>query len=132
MTAPPDAPLVVVQPDPRPHVVSLALRGDLDYDTGDEVLDAVRRALSERPDARALLLDCRGLADVDSTGLSVLLQVHRLAARREIGFRLENPPSALERLLTVTGTLEHLTSPAPALPSAETGQAASESPGSGA
>nr|WP_237518730.1 STAS domain-containing protein [Streptomyces sp. SID5910] len=102
--------------------------GDLDYDTGDAVLDTVQRALREHEGVRELRLDCRELGAVDSTGLSVLLQLHRLACRDRIGFRLEDIGPALKRLLDVTGTYEHLTTPDPDVAAAESSaEATSES-----
>ncbi|MEU6105461.1 STAS domain-containing protein [Streptomyces flaveolus] len=118
MTAPPDTPVVVL-PATHPHIVRLALLGDLDHDHGDAVLDAAQRALHERPETRELQLDCRGLGAVDSTGLSVLLLIHRLACRGRISFHLDDIGPALKRLLDITGTYEHLTASHPEASEAE-------------
>ncbi|MEU3661440.1 STAS domain-containing protein [Streptomyces sp. NPDC032940] len=118
MTASPDTPVVVL-PTPHPHSVRLALLGDLDYDNGDLVLEAVQRALREHDGVRELRLDCRELRAVDSTGLSVLLLMHRLARRDGIGFHLDAIGPALKRLLDITGTYEHLTTAHPDVAAAE-------------
>ncbi|MFC9973290.1 STAS domain-containing protein [Spirillospora sp. NPDC127200] len=97
-----------------PHTLLLALHGDLDYGTGDEVLQTARLALREHEGVRELRLDCRELGMVDSTGLSVLLQIHRDACEGGVGFHLDDTGPLLERLLHLTGTYEHLTTARPA------------------
>ncbi|MEU9591694.1 STAS domain-containing protein [Streptomyces sp. NPDC048193] len=127
MTVSPDTPVVLV-PTTHPHTVCLALTGDLDYDNGDSVLHTARLALRDQQDARELRLDCRELGAVDSTGLSVLLQIHRLACRDGIGFHLDGIGPTLKRLLDITGTYEHLTTPRPDTSATEpSGEATSES-----
>ncbi|MGI5163669.1 STAS domain-containing protein [Spirillospora sp. CA-253888] len=111
-----------------PRTLVLALSGDLDYDTGGEVLQTARLALREHEGVRELRLDCRGLGMVDSTGLSVLLQIRRDACEDGIGLHLDAIGPQLERLLRLTGTYEYLTAPVPAAPPAEP---ASETHGSG-
>lgn len=91
-----------------PHTVRMALTGDLDYDTCEDLLDRVRRALREHEGTEHLRLDCRELETVDSMGLSTLLQIHRTAGQDGIGFHLDNIGPALRRLLELTGTYEHL------------------------
>ncbi|MFI6520596.1 STAS domain-containing protein [Spirillospora sp. NPDC050679] len=103
-----------------PHTLVLALSGDLDYGTGDEVLQTARLALRGHEGVRELRLDCRELGMVDSTGLSVLLQVHRDASEDGVGFHLDDMGPLLERLLHLTGTYEHLTTARPAEPSSDT------------
>ncbi|WP_367125891.1 STAS domain-containing protein [Streptomyces phytohabitans] len=103
-----------------PSTVVLALSGELDYDTSGELVGQVEEALTGQPDLRELLLDCRGLELVDSMGLSALLRAHRAATARGVRFRLDHRSTGLERMLTVTGTFEHLTATTPP-PSAEAG-----------
>ncbi|WP_121750968.1 STAS domain-containing protein [Streptomyces sp. E2N166] len=111
MTTSPDADPTAASPSVAgPHIVRLALDGDLDYDTCGELLLRVRLALHERADVEDLRLDCRELGVVDSTGLSTLLQIHRSACQAGIGFHLDNIGPALKRLLELTGTYEHLSS----------------------
>ncbi|GAA3487120.1 STAS domain-containing protein [Streptomyces cremeus] len=91
------------------RTLRLALRGDLDYDHADLLLDVVREELAGRPGLRALRLDCAELTAVDSMGLSVLLMVHRVTTAAGIGLHLDHRTPALERLLQITGTRDHLT-----------------------
>ncbi|AOW90739.1 STAS domain-containing protein [Streptomyces olivaceus] len=111
MTASPHPRPVTIEPSAGPDELLLSLAGDLDYETADEALASVRRTLEERAGLGVLRLDCRKLDLVDSMGLSVLLQIHRLAGRAGMGFHLDNPGPTLVRLLEITGTYEHLTSP---------------------
>ncbi|WP_369214972.1 STAS domain-containing protein [Streptomyces flavofungini] len=89
--------------------MSVSLRGDLDYDTSDDVLQRVHSALHEQRDAKALRLDCADLKMIDSMGLSTLLQLQRTASRSGITFHLDNIGPALKQLLDMTGTYEYLT-----------------------
>ncbi|MER5767068.1 STAS domain-containing protein [Streptomyces sp. NPDC001985] len=110
MTTSPDA-----TPSPAgphgPRTVSLALSGDLDYDTFGELLRRVRTALDERRDVEELRLNCRELEVVDSMGLSALLQIHRSACGEGVAFHLDDIGPGLRRLLELTGTYDHLTTP---------------------
>ncbi|MFC8920661.1 STAS domain-containing protein [Streptomyces sp. NPDC057116] len=134
MTASPEAHPVVVQPDTGRHLLRLALFGDLDYDSGEEILHLVRQALGAHKEAHELVLDCRELRLVDSMGLSVLLQVHRDASEGGRRCHLEAVGPSLERLLRITGTFDHLTAPGPASasPSTSRSQAACDTRHSGA
>lgn len=83
--------------------------GDLDYVTTRDVVEKVSRLLAEQPELRQLRLDCSGLTFCDSAGLSGLLQIHRRASHAGVWLHLDDRPPHLERMLQVTGTLEHLT-----------------------
>ncbi|SEO71915.1 STAS domain-containing protein [Actinacidiphila rubida] len=82
---------------------SLRLAGDLDYDTGDELVAHVSRCLAAHPDLRELRVDCAELRFCDSTGLSALLMIHRLTSAGNVRLRVDGPPPFLERMLTTTG-----------------------------
>ncbi|MEV7085496.1 STAS domain-containing protein [Streptomyces sp. NPDC093085] len=89
-------------------VLRLELHGYLDHDTADRFLADATARLTDAPDARLLRLDCAGLGGLDSMGLSVLLMLHRRTAAAGVRLRLDHRTAALERMLTVTGTLDHL------------------------
>jgi anti-anti-sigma factor len=111
VTAFPDADPVVTPVPAGPHTVCLAVTGDLDYGTCNELIEQVYLALCDRDDVRELRLDCREAGLVDSMGLSALLQVRRSTGRDGIGFHLDNVGPALRRLLELTGTHEYLSTP---------------------
>ncbi|MFE9030947.1 STAS domain-containing protein [Streptomyces iakyrus] len=109
-----------------PHTVRLALTGDLDYDTCGELLQRVRTALDGGGGVEELHLDCGALGTVDSMGLSTLLQIHRSAGRQGIAFHLDDIGPALRRLLGLTGTYEHLTTPGQSEPPGTSGPPVAE------
>ncbi|MFE9407124.1 STAS domain-containing protein [Streptomyces sp. NPDC006530] len=90
--------------------VRIELRGDLDYDNADLLLEAVTDKLTAHPRLRDLHLGCAGLGAVDSTGLSILLMVRRRTDAAHVSLHLEDMTPALDRLLTITGSREYLTS----------------------
>ncbi len=83
--------------------------GDLDYVTTRGVVETVSRLLGEQPDLRHLRVDCSGLTFCDSAGLSGLLQIHQRTSRAGVQLHLDDRPAHLERILQITGTLEHFT-----------------------
>ncbi|MGW3511794.1 STAS domain-containing protein [Streptomyces sp. NPDC000994] len=97
----------------RGSVVVVGVGGDLDYLTRGQLLDAVTAVLTRRHAARHPVADVRlefsRLESVDSSGLSVLLQIRRLVVEAGVALHLDERPAVLERLLDMTGTLELLT-----------------------
>ncbi|MFF0967008.1 STAS domain-containing protein [Streptomyces sp. NPDC003703] len=114
MPTTPDAAFLRILPSTDPDTLCLALVGDLDHETGDDVLDEIREALRGCDGVRGLRLDCREVATADSAGLAVLLQLHRDTHEAGLGFRLDRTGPRLERLLRITGTYEYLTGASPA------------------
>lgn len=90
----------------------LRVAGDLDYDTGDELIQHARGCLDAHPELHDLHLDFADLRFCDSTGLSALLMVHRTTTAANIRLHLDNPPDFLERILATTG-VRRLFLPAP-------------------
>ncbi|CAM5282413.1 sulfate transporter [Streptomyces xanthochromogenes] len=89
--------------------VRIELLGDLDYDNADLLLEAVTAKLAAHPRLRELHLGCAGLGSVDSTGLSVLLMIRRRTDAAKVLLYLQDRVLALDRLLTITGSLDYLT-----------------------
>lgn len=89
--------------------VCLRIHGDLDWDSADDLTEAARRCLEADRTPRLLRLDCGKVTQCDSMGLAALLVIHRLAAAAGTPLRLDHRPEALERLLELTGTLDHFT-----------------------
>ncbi|MEV7416064.1 STAS domain-containing protein [Streptomyces sp. NPDC089919] len=97
--------------------------GELDHSSAHLLLDAAARALGGHPDARELRLDCAGVTGIDALGLSNLLMLRRRTDAAGVRLYLENRSARLERLLELTGTLEHLTGTVAEGEPAEDGQA---------
>ncbi|MCX4238543.1 STAS domain-containing protein [Streptomyces ortus] len=108
MTMLPPAPLRLTTVDTE-DTVRVELDGDLDYDTADSLLTAVTATLAARPRPSDLHLHCAGLRAVDSMGLSILLMIRRRVDQAGVRLHLDDRPAALERLLTITGSLDYLT-----------------------
>jgi anti-sigma B factor antagonist len=85
----------------------LALSGELDLSSADQLEDAIRQA--EEGDGLRIVVDLSDLEFMDSTGLGILLSAN--ARSRENGHRLSFRPSrheAVTRLLDLTQTKEIL------------------------
>ncbi|MFE0775066.1 STAS domain-containing protein [Streptomyces sp. NPDC058861] len=101
----------------EPGSLHVRVSGDLDYDTCDELVDAVTERLTEGgPPPRGVRLDFAELTHIDSSGLSALLLVHRRAGAVGATLYLDNRPDFLERMLRITNVLDHLTGPAAGQP----------------
>lgn len=110
MTTTPSAGLRLTTVD-TDDTVRIEVSGDLDYDNADLLLAAVTARLAERPRLDDLHLHCGGLGTVDSMGLSVLLMIHRRTTEAGVHLHLDDRTEELNRLLAITGTLNHLTAP---------------------
>ncbi|MCX4776155.1 STAS domain-containing protein [Streptomyces sp. NBC_01264] len=91
--------------------VRIELHGDFDYQDADRLLDAVSAVLACPGGLRDLHVDCTDMTRVDSTGLAVLLMIRRRTDAAGVRLHLDGRPVELERILQVTGTLNHFTSP---------------------
>lgn len=85
------------------------LAGDLDFTTTDHFVATVHRLLDENTGLQKLHLDFAGVSFCDSAGLSGLLLVHRRTSSAGVDLSLDHRPAQLDRVLVVTGMLEHLT-----------------------
>ncbi|EGX56435.1 putative anti-sigma factor antagonist [Streptomyces zinciresistens K42] len=87
----------------------ISITGDLDWDTAEELTAAARLCLGAEPPPRRLHLDCARMTLCDSLGLASLLMIHRAASGSATRLHLENRPTALQRLLEMTGTADLFT-----------------------
>lgn len=108
MTLPP-TPLTCTWSTPDSHTGRIVLVGELDFASVEDFLVTVTERLAANPALRDLHIDCRDLAFCDSLGLAALLTVHRRVAAVGAVLHLDNRRPAFERMLTITGTLDHLT-----------------------
>ncbi|MFE2129637.1 STAS domain-containing protein [Streptomyces amritsarensis] len=110
MTSLPSTPLDLTHTSSH-EAVRVELRGDLDHLHADRLIEAVDRLLAAHPGVRDLRLECAGLSAVDSSGLAALLMVRRLADKAGAGLHIDGRTVQLNRILEITGTLDHLTAP---------------------
>jgi anti-anti-sigma factor len=95
--------------DTRNHPARLAVAGDIDLATCESLVDAVHNAMTA--DVHALDIDVSGVTFCGSAGITAFLTVRRRAQEQGKSLRLVNLNSWIERVLTVTGLHEHLTTP---------------------
>src|SRR5690349_6535768 len=79
----------------------IALRGELDASSASALRETIVRLVSEG--RTTIVLDCDGLAFVDSTGLGVFVGARARALAANGTVTLDKVRPALARLLTVTG-----------------------------
>ncbi|MFF2364449.1 STAS domain-containing protein [Streptomyces sp. NPDC058122] len=99
--------------DVQPAALVIHVAGDLDHETCDELMRTVDQYLVAPRDPerqiRELRVDFAGLGSIDSMGLSILLMIRRRTDAAAVRLYLDQRPRGLDRLLEITGTLEHLT-----------------------
>ncbi|MBT1100004.1 MULTISPECIES: STAS domain-containing protein [Streptomyces] len=93
--------------------VRVEVHGDLDYDNADLLVHEVTAQLTARPGLTDLHLHCAEIGAVDSMGLCALLMISRHTAAAGVRLHLDERSAKLDRLLDLTGTLDHLTAPPP-------------------
>ncbi|MCK2216490.1 STAS domain-containing protein [Actinomadura sp. ATCC 31491] len=108
MTAFVPDPLTLALATLHPGALRVAVDGDLDFTTAEDLLTTAVAAL-DGGRLTDLHLDCGGLRICDSSGLAALLMIHRHATAAGTRLHLERRPPVLERMLHVSGTYEHLT-----------------------
>ncbi|MFD9732965.1 STAS domain-containing protein [Umezawaea sp. NPDC059074] len=81
----------------------VVLRGELDSDTAQAVLDAGDRALATAP--TTVCLDCAGLTFFGSAGIRTLLDLRDACHAKNAAFRLVATPRRVLRPLEITGVL---------------------------
>ncbi|GAA4389181.1 hypothetical protein GCM10023088_63460 [Actinomadura verrucosospora] len=105
----PDTPLRVVATLSGARSLRIEIEGDLDFHTADRLVATVRTQMEDNPDVRELELACGGMGMCDSAGLAALLMVHRRTSAAGVHLALTGRSAQLDRLLDITGTLDHLT-----------------------
>lgn len=82
-----------------PVAVVIMLSGDLDLATAPELRNALQEALTERPN---LVLDMSDLRFLDSTGIGVLVRIHKKASALGGVLAFADVPSNVVKILEVT------------------------------
>ncbi|MFE2926108.1 STAS domain-containing protein [Streptomyces goshikiensis] len=81
----------------------LALRGELDYDSLEQLQEAGERELVTGRAGGPLVIDCAELAFCDSSGIGALLGLHQQMSAQSRALRLASVPASVARLLELTG-----------------------------
>ncbi|MGE2836217.1 STAS domain-containing protein [Mycobacterium sp. SMC-4] len=91
-------------PDARIRVA-----GDLTYGSTAALVDTITSLCDARAAVSGVHLDFADLTFCDSAGLSALLLIHRRASAAGIPLHFHHRPDHLNRILDITGLLDHLT-----------------------
>lgn len=101
-----ESPLLTVRATEVAGLMVVAVDGEIDVDTADDVLDAVRLGfVSEGP---ALIADLTLVTFFGSTGISTLISAHELAEEQGKKLHVVAPQRAVRRPLQVTGVADVL------------------------
>lgn len=83
----------------------VAVRGEIDMATAPQLRDLLDQLIEAG--SRRIVLDCRELAFLDSSGIGVLI-----AARNRLGddgeIVIDSPPAHVRKVLEITGVAAHL------------------------
>ncbi len=82
-------------------VATIRLAGDVDLATGPHLADAIDQAVAGG--AARVVLDCRGLGYLDSTGLRVLAE-----APEHVALSLTNVPPGVRKIFRIVGMTSYL------------------------
>ena len=94
--------------------ITVALHGEVDVLTVDQVRMALTEAITARP--AQIVVDLEDLSFIDSTGLGALVFGFQRARDAGIGFRLARPTRGVHQVLVLSGLLEIVELVAPAEP----------------
>lgn len=81
--------------------VVIAVQGDLDIATADQLFRKGQHLLAERP-SRTLILDLADLQFLDSSGIGTLVELRNVAAENSSRLQLRHPTDRTRRLLEIT------------------------------
>jgi anti-sigma B factor antagonist len=95
---------LVTSLDRDADTVTVALRGEVDVMTVDQVRMALTEAIAARP--RSIVVDLADLSFIDSTGLGALVFGFQRARDAGIAFRLARPSRGVHQVLVLSGLLE--------------------------
>jgi len=88
--------------DQAQHPAVLRLSGDIDFFTEDQFRVEAERLLAE-PDIDRLVVDLSDVGVMDSSGLSLLVDLLRLCRETDLPMTLRGVPERVLQLLDLTG-----------------------------
>jgi anti-anti-sigma factor len=101
-----ESPLLTVRASDVAGAVVVTVEGEIDVDTADVVLDALRLGFAS--DCSAVIADLTQVSFFGSTGISTLITAHDLAEDHCRVFQVVAPHRAVRRPLQVTGVADVL------------------------
>ncbi|GAA3636292.1 anti-anti-sigma factor [Lentzea atacamensis] len=101
-----ESPLLTVRAAEVTGVMVVTVEGEIDVDTADVVLDALR--LGFESGGPAVVVDLTAVSFFGSTGISTLITAHELADEHCKNFHVVAPHRVVKRPLQVTGVADVL------------------------
>ena len=95
-----------VVPRKSGEALRLEVSGDVDMDSSPLLLEALRAGLRE---SRALELDLRGVAYMDSSGIAVLVQGVKMSRREGASYSLVEPSPQVMAVIRLSQLTEFFT-----------------------
>jgi anti-sigma B factor antagonist len=95
---------LVTSLDRDADTVTVALHGEVDVATVDQVRVALADAIAAKP--RHIVVDLSDLSFIDSTGLGALVFGFQRCRDAGIAFRLARPTRGVRQILVLSGLLE--------------------------
>jgi anti-sigma B factor antagonist len=95
---------LVTSLDRDADTVTVALHGEVDVATVDQVRVALADAIAGQP--RTIIVDMSDLSFIDSTGLGALVFGFQRCRDAGIAFRLARPTRGVRQILVLSGLLE--------------------------
>ena len=95
---------IVTSVDHDGRIVTIALHGEVDVLTVDQVRVALIEALAAQP--HEIVVDLADLTFIDSTGLGALIFGFQRARDSGVRFRLARPSRSVRQILVLSGLLE--------------------------
>jgi anti-sigma B factor antagonist len=86
-------------------VLEVSLFGDIDFANAPSIRETIRAAVAEAAPA-VIRLDLAAVTFLDSSGISLLVTVHRLAAGLGVRYQVLNPTPTVYEHLRLTGLAE--------------------------
>jgi anti-sigma B factor antagonist len=83
----------------------VVLRGDIDFTTSPGVLQVIRDGVAKAP-ASDIRVDLSEVTFMDSSGISVLVQLLHLAEERSVQLHVERPGAKVQDQLHMSGLAE--------------------------
>lgn len=99
--------LLNVEVRAREAALVVAVEGEVDVSSIDDLRSVVQRALDRSPEK--LVLDLTGLDFCDSSGVHLVVQTHRLAAARGISFLVVPPAGVAWRVFELSCISDYVT-----------------------
>lgn len=109
--APATSPYLTVRQAHMAGTVTLAVAGELDLASAGVLARVIDEEIGGGP--VELVVDLSALSFLDAAGAGALIDGHRLADARRIGYRIAGVPRIARRVLEVIGMYTVLTGPGP-------------------